>query len=317
MILVVFSIAFPIIASFNLIFGLVFIACFMLTAFITIQLYVYFLFWPFPSWIDKSHITIREVEVPSKIEGQNLNAVVLRSKLSDPSEKQVGILFHHGYLGNIERVYKYAIPLAVYGCTVLCIDGRGHGKSIGKDFSKNDFIGILADVENEITFLENLDGVDKNKLCMMGISMGAQMSLTGGYQDQRIKKVVAISGTYDILEMFRRHKTVVTKFIYKNITQEDKEDLESWNKKVSAKYFLEKKSPFPDKERVYLVHGKEDNLVIFEEALLAKEALNLPEENVLFMEKPEKKYTLSAHSLSGQETIVSAFLIRVINSIDE
>jgi len=117
--------------------------------------------------------------------------------------------------------------------------------------------------------------------------------------------------------MFKRHKTVVTKFIYKNITKRDLDDLESWNKKVSAKYFLEKKSPFQDKDRVYLVHGKEDNLVIFEEALLTKEALNLPEENVLFLEKPEKKYTLSAHGLSGQETIVSSFLIKVINSLDD
>lgn len=316
-ILVIFSIATPIVASFNIIFGLFFLICFLFTAFITVQLYVYFLFWPFASWMDKSQVTIREVEIPSKIEGKNLHGVVLRNKLSDPSDKQIGILFHHGYRGKIERVYKYAIPLAVYGCTVLCIDARGHGKSKNKGFSMNDFIGILSDVENEITFLENLDGVDKNRLSMMGQSMGAQMSLTGGYQDQRIKKVVGISGTYDILEMFKRHKTVVTKYIYKNITKRDLDDLESWNKKVSAKYFFEKKSPIPDKERVYLVHGKEDNLVIFEESLLAKEALNLPDENVLFLDKPERKYTLSAHGLSGQETIVTAFLIKVINSLEE
>jgi len=314
-ILVVFSVATPIVASFNMFFGLIFLICFILTAFITIQLYVNFLFWPFPSWIDTSQVTIREVEVPSKIEGKNLRAILLRNKLSHPDEKQIGVLFHHGYRGKIERVYKYAIPLAVYGCTILCIDARGHGKSKEKGFSMNDFIGILSDVENEITFLENLDGVDKNKLCMMGISMGAQMSLTGGYQDQRIKKVVGISGTYDILEMLRRHKTVVTKRIYKNITKKDKDDLESWNKKVSAKYFFEKKSSIPDKDRVYLVHGKEDNLVIFKEALLARAALNLPDTNVLFLDKPEKKYTLSAHGLTGQETIVSAFLIKIIEAL--
>ena len=61
----------------------------------------------------------------------------------------------------------------------------------------------------------------------------------------------------------------------------------------------------------------ESKTVIFEEALLAKEALNLPEQNVLFLEKPEKKYTLSAHNLTGQETIVTAFLINIINSLEE
>ena len=145
--------------------------------------------------------------------------------------------------------------------------------------------------------------------------MGAQMSLTAGYQDQRIEKVVGISGTYDILEMFKWHKTVITKTIFKNITQDDKDDLESWNQKVSAKYFFEKKNPIPDKDRVYLVHGKDDNLVIFEESLLAKEALNIPDENVLFLDKPEKKYTVSAHNLTGQETMVTAFLIKVVNSL--
>ncbi len=300
----------------NWIFSLVFSLCFVLIIIIAIQLYLYFLFWPWPSWIDTSQVSITEVKVPSKLEGQNLNAVVLRNKLSDSSEKQPGILFHHGYQANIERMYKYAIPLAVYGYTVLLIDARGHGKSNNKGFSINDFSGILSDVDNEISFLENLDGVDKEKLAMMGCSMGAQMSLTGGYQDQRIKKVVGLSGTFDILEMFKRHKTIVTKNIYKNVTKRDLDDLESWNKKVSAKYFFEKKGPIPDEDRVYLVHGKEDNLVIFEEALLAKKALNLPDENVLFLDKPEKKYTLSAHGLTGQETIVTAFLIKVMNGIE-
>ena len=316
-ILLIFCIATPIVASYNVIFGIIFLISIVFTSFLIIQLYMYFLFWPFPSWIDTSQVSIREVEVPSKIDGANLHAIVLRNKLSDPSEKQPGILFHHGYLANIERGYKYTIPLAMYGCTVLCIDARGHGKSKSKGFSKNDFVGILSDVENEITFLENLDGVDKNKLCMMGTSMGAIMSLTGGYQDQRIKKIIGLSGTYDILKLFQRHKTIVSKYIFKNITQEDKENLESWNKKISPKYFLEKKSPIPDKERVFLVHGKEDNLLIFEEALLAKEALNLPDENVLFLEKPEKKYTLSAHALTGQEPLVVAFLINIVNSLKE
>ena len=96
-----------------------------------------------------------------------------------------------------------------------------------------------------------------------------------------------------------------------------KHNKEAWNKKVSVKFFLEKNSSIPDEDRVYLVHGKDDNLVIFEEALLAKEALNLPDENVLFLEKPKKKYTLSAHNLTGQETIVTAFLINIVNGLDK
>jgi dipeptidyl aminopeptidase/acylaminoacyl peptidase len=300
----------------NWIFSLVFLICFVFTAIMAIQLYVYFLFWPYPSWIDTTQVTIQKVEVPSKIEGQNLNAVVIRSKLSDPGDKQPGILFHHGKGGNIKRTYKYTIPLAVYGCTILCIDARGHGMSKNKQFNKHDIEGIFSDIENEISFLENLGGVNKHKLCMMGTSMGGWASLTAGYQDQRIKKIVGISGPYDILGRTKKHKTLLSKHLFKKITQNVKDDLESWNRKVSPKYFFEKKSPIPDKDRVYLVHGKEDNLVIFKEALLAKKALNLPDENVLFLDKPERKYMLSAHVLTGQETIVTAFLIKVVDSIE-
>ena len=286
---------------------------------------MYFLFWPHAKWIDTEQVDMKEVEIPSKIDGYNLKAVILRNKLSDRGEKQPGVLFHHGYLSRRQKMYKYAIPLALYGCTVLCIDARGNGESKNKVFSKDDVEGMISDVENEINFLENLENVDKNRLCMMGTSLGAQMTLTAGYQDQRLKKLVALSGAYNGYEMFKKHKPIVTKFINSNLVkfmkknnpQFDDEAHIAWNKRISAQYFLEKKGQIPDKDRVYLVHGKEDNLVLFEESLRTKEALNLPNEIVLFLNKPLKKYTLSAHELTGQETIVTAYLISVVKGLNE
>ena len=61
---------------------------------------------------------------------------------------------------------------------------------------------------------------------MMGHSMGGIMTLSAGYRDDRIKKLVAISAPYDMLQMFQKHRTVVTKFIYKAVTKFLKKDPE-------------------------------------------------------------------------------------------
>ena len=89
------------------------------------------------------------------------------------------------------------------GCVVLCPDARGHGESNNKTLNRNDFQGIMEDVELEIDYLEHLPEVDANKLLMMGHSMGGIMTLSAGYRDKRIKKLVAISAPHEMLGMFK------------------------------------------------------------------------------------------------------------------
>ena len=62
-----------------------------------------FLYWPYKDWIDTSVVDIQNVEVPSKIKGKNLKAVLVRDKKRDPKEKQIGVLFHHGNTGQKEE----------------------------------------------------------------------------------------------------------------------------------------------------------------------------------------------------------------------
>jgi len=307
----------------NWIFGLIFLGILIIHSVDTIIVYCDSIWWPYHRWIDKNIVDIEEVKIPSSTAGQFLKGVILRNKNHDSNKKQIGVLFHHGYTGFKEKVFRFAIPLAMNDCVVLCPDARGHGESKNKIFSMDDFKGVMYDVEKEIDFLENLPDVDKDRLIMMGHSMGGIATLCN-YPEPRLKKIVAISAPYDMLDMLSRNKTIITKFINKRITKyikKDKEFIESgegieeWSKKISAKYVVEYEHPIPDKDRVYLVHCKHDDLVLFEESAKLKEHLKLPDENVLFLEEPPKKYMMAAHNLTGQSTIISTFLINIAKSL--
>ena len=316
-------IAAALLISFNWIFGLIFLIIFAVNSVSSIMLYLKFLFWPYQDMVDTSLVDIEEVEVPSSTKGENLKAVVIRAKHRNQKEKQIGILFHHGYTGHKEKNYHYIIPLALNGCTVLAIDARGHGESISKTFNMGDFVGVMEDVKYEIDFLENLDGVDKNKLMMIGHSMGAIATLSQGYIDKRLKKIVGMAGPNDLLEMYNRYKgkklnltSIILKFIMRDVRKHVSEPLEVANKKISPKYIYKEGHPIPNKDRVYLVHCKEDNVVDYQESLKHKEQLALPDENLLLLENPERKY-MNAHEFVGQSTIISNFLIRIANSLKD
>lgn len=299
----------------NWIIVVAFLGLLFVNAISILILYNNFLWWPQSTWIDRSLVSIENVEVPTMIEGKTLKGLVIRDKKADPNEKQIGILFHHGYRGHKEYYFQFYIPLALNGCTILCIDARGHGKSKDEAFNRDYFPGIMSDVKKEISFLESLPGVDPTKLVMMGHSMGGTATLTQGYSDERIKKLVAISTPYDHIELFQKNKTFTVKFIKRSVLKQVKDDILEWDKLISAKHFVNQRTRIPNKDRVYLVHCKQDDLIPFNHAIELKEALSLPEENVLFLEKPDFKFWMSAHNVIGQAPIISDFLVKVIRNL--
>jgi len=311
--LIMMGLAIYLIFTPNWIIGLIILSIILIQLMLALIVYMNYLWWPQSTWIDRSLVDIRQVEVPSGVTGVKLQGLIIRDKKVNPSEKQVGILFHHGYKGHKENYFQYYIPLALNGATILCIDARGHGKSKNKAFSSEDFPEILTDVKLEIDFLEKLDNVDPNKLIMMGHSMGGTASLTSGYQDKRIKKIVGLSTPHDHLDFFKNNKTFTTRIIKRGMLKKTGGKYEEWNKTVSAKYHVEN-SP-DNKDRVYLVHAKQDDLIPFSHALKLKQDLHLPDDNVLFLEKPDYKYWMSAHNLVGQATIISDFLVKIVNTL--
>jgi pimeloyl-ACP methyl ester carboxylesterase len=302
----------------NWILGIIFFVLLFITVITSLITYIYYLLWPIHKWIDTSQIEFEEVDIPSSTDGLYLKGLLLRRKASKlDTNKKVGIIFHHGYNGTKEKTYRFTIPLAFHGYTVLAYDARGHGKSQHELFNKLDIAGIISDVKHAIDFFEGLDDTDNNHLIMMGHSLGAITTLTTGYQDKRIKKLVAISGMYDLgailqtkLRPYNRFRFKVLK---KKIIKELDMSMEELNKVMSPKFYLEEEQDILDEDRVYLVHGVNDTLP-FTESKKIVDKLNLPKENYLFLEKPESKYLTSPHNLTGQDSIIISFMLRVINS---
>ena len=199
----------------NWIFALVFLALFIIHSIVVIKTFMNSNLWHYRDWIDTTNVDIEKVEIPSSQDGVNLKAVIIRKKNSDRTKKHVGILCAHGFNSCKEDMYFLTIPLAMNGYVVVCPDDRASGESKNKAFT-NIGKGKFEDIENIIDFLENLEDVDKNRLMMMGASLGGWLSITSGYDDERVKKIVAICTAHDLYNTLKENKTLIGR-IYSNI----------------------------------------------------------------------------------------------------
>ncbi len=305
------------------IFALVFLALFIIHSIVVMKTYFNSNLWHYSNWIDTTNVDIEKVEIPSSQDGLYLKAVVIRKKNSDRAKKHVGILCAHGYNSCKEDMYFLTIPLALNGYVVVCPDDRASGESKNKAFI-NLGKGKFEDVENQITFLENLEDVDKNRLMMIGGSLGGWLTITSGYDDARIKRLVAICAAYDLYSTLKENKTLIGKIFFRTMVkllkkesdfQESGLSLEEWNR-LNVEKIFKFECNIPDKERVYLAHVKNDTIVSFQESIKMKKLLNLPDENVLILEFPSKKLSFSGHGLTGQSTIISTFCINVAKTLE-
>lgn len=124
-----------------------------------------------------------------------LAAVFYLPKSASAAKPAPGVVVCHG-LGSKKEVYlPYAEYLAEQGFAALAFDWRGHGESAG---NLDDH--TLDDVSAAIAYLSRRPDVDKNKLAMRGVSMGAYFALHAAALDLRLKAVVAIAtATEEIL----------------------------------------------------------------------------------------------------------------------
>jgi len=91
-------------------------------------------------------------------------------------EKLAGILISHGFLSAKEEFGELPQNLASKGYIVMTYDFRGHGKSDGLKGFYN-FESHLNDIERAFNLLLSQDNIDKEKIALIGHSMGCTASL--------------------------------------------------------------------------------------------------------------------------------------------
>lgn len=207
--------------------------------------------------------------------------------------KKPTVILLHGHPG-LEKNTDIAYKLREMGWNVLMPHYRGCWGSEGK----YSFTGIPADVKNAITYMEQKDFVDNEKIFLVGHSLGAWATVITAAQDIRIKGAVAIAGgasstdvppTKISEQQKERFGTLIKQGFLKGITpQEAIEDSARRTKELAPQDWIAKISPRP----LLLIGGEQDATVnpervkaLFEKAKQPKKLVLIKDADHVFTNK--------------------------------
>lgn len=115
------------------------------------------------------------------------------------------LIINTGFDGTKEETcYQTGFAAMQVGYNVLVFDGPGQGETIynQKLFFRYDWEKVMTPA---IDFGLTLEGVDKNKIAIYGISMGGYLIPRAAAFDSRIKACIANGGVYSFYEAFTKN----------------------------------------------------------------------------------------------------------------
>ena len=145
----------------------------------------------------------QEIKIPTK---NNKNLYGWWIPVENPNnEKKPTIIIVHGWSRNVDRTMSFIKKLHPAGYNLLAFDSRCHGKSDDDKFSS--MVKFMEDIRATIDYSENIPNVDKNRVGLLGLSIGGAASIYAASLDSRIKSVVTV-GAFS-------HPTTVMKIEFK------------------------------------------------------------------------------------------------------
>jgi uncharacterized protein len=97
----------------------------------------------------------------------------------------------------------YAQKLAAEGFITLAFDHRSYGESEGVPRCNEDPLKKVEDIKNAITFIENLNYVDKSSINILGICSGAAyIAYAAATEQKRVRAIATVSGYFH--DLFQR-----------------------------------------------------------------------------------------------------------------
>jgi alpha/beta superfamily hydrolase len=100
------------------------------------------------------------------------------------------VVILHGFGGNKENSGIWAEMLNPLGIATLRIDFSGTGESGGK-FEDKTITGLIDDTISSLNYIVDLPDIAKDKLGVIGHSLGAAVAILSAAKDARIKTLVA------------------------------------------------------------------------------------------------------------------------------
>ena len=146
------------------------------------------------------------------------------------------------------------------GFITLIFNFRGTGKSEGN----LDILGWTRDLQAALDFLYSLEHTDKARMCVLGFSGGAAVSVYTAARDSRVSSVVTCACPADFRSLSQRETPLETIQRFRQIGTIRDEDfppsIEEWQRgfeTISPINWVHKISPRP----LLLVHGDADELI--------------------------------------------------------
>jgi len=145
-------------------------------------------------------------------------------------EKVPVVVLSHGYGASRDEFGDFNMLSDIFnniGIAAFRFDFRGCGNSDyppGRMLCDNEW---KTDLKNAVSFVCNYPGIDPGKVCLIGESMGASVSLMAAAEDLRVKCIIALSPIADGFEWIKQNwiKNKSSKE-FDSFLQEVQEDME-------------------------------------------------------------------------------------------
>jgi|GEM_PF-2243863 Dipeptidyl aminopeptidases/acylaminoacyl-peptidases len=217
------------------------------------------------------------------------------SNSSASETKYPALLIVHGLGGSRHDfngiLMRTAIHAAMNGFIVLRVDFRGHGESTGNTMSVT-LQTLLADFNAAMQYLHNVEGVDEERVSVLGLSLGGTVAAIGASRRADVKNLVMWESPYDLMGTFRRLLGPITMMMIRTHGY-----LQAGLVQVSAEFCDQFENLKPDAEtekykgRVLLVHGSRDHIVLPEESEKWKTSFRRTECKLQLVEGADHPFT--------------------------
>lgn len=225
--------------------------------------------------------------------------------------KNALVIICHGFSDTKETLEYIYYPLAYQGYVVLAYDARGTGKS-KKAGKRSDFLERIEDFKKIVEWVKNQEEFLNIKIYCIGYSIGAMTVLSGGFLDENIEKIVAISSmSYYKQNIPKYNPIVMLSYLMKGVklfpNEEENKILSPYLMIKNAKKELTLEDWKNFSKKVMLIHCKNDRIIKFKNFKQNRLILESPKENVLILSK-------GGHSQKKNECALIGATLRYFNS---
>ena len=225
--------------------------------------------------------------------------------------KNTLVVICHGFSDSKETLQYYYIPLALQGYTILTYDARGMGESkkVGR---RSQFLKRIEDFKIIIAWIKQQDQFKNFKVYAVGFSIGAITVLCGGFSNDFIKKIIAISAmSYYKQNILKYNPIIMLSYLLKGVklfpNKVENDKLSPYLVIKNSKHSLSEEIWKKLSERVFLIHARNDKIIKIKNFEENVNILNLPEQNTLVLNS-------GGHTQKKNELLMVASSLKFLNS---